>query len=287
MAEQAIINTSTLTEIADAIREKTGKADTFLPSDMPAEILAIETGSDVSGVTAAASDVRSGKKFMNSSGALLDGTLVTRSASDLSASEKTVSVPAGIYDSTVSKSVTTATQATPTISVNSSGLITASCTQSSGYVSGSTKSARLQLSSSQDADFIASNIKNGVNIFGITGSYKGDISSYTFTNNDIFRVNSNTLCVELPSGFKNKTINGYIHLHETGTDQNVIIMFKDFNFNSLTSSSQTIWINIGTMTWYFDEVVSEAEGVTGIFIDVYGRLTITGISNVFGVIYYK
>lgn len=287
MAEQAIINTSTLTSIGDAIRTKTGKTDTFLPSDMPAEILAIETGSDVSGVTAAASDVRSGKKFMNSSGALLDGTLVTRSASDLSVSGKTVSVPAGIYDSTVSKSVTTATQATPTISVNSSGLITASCTQSSGYVSGSTKSATLQLSSSQDADFIASNIKNGVSIFGITGSYNGDISSYTVTNNDIFRVNSNTLCVKLPSGFKNKTINGYIHLYETGTEQNVVIMFEDFNFNSLTSSSQTIWINIGTMTWYVDEAVSEAEGVTGIFIDVYGRLTITGIGKVFGVIYYK
>lgn len=287
MAEQAIINTSTLTSIGDAIRTKTGKTDTFLPSDMPAEILAIETGSDVSGVTAAASDVRSGKKFMNSSGALLDGTLVTRSASDLSVSGKTVSVPAGIYDSTVLKSVTTATQATPTISVNSSGFITASCTQSSGYVSGSTKSATLQLSSSQDADFIASNIKNGVSIFGITGTYNGDISSYTVTDYDILRDNSHTLYVKLPSGFKNKTINGYIHLYETGTEQNVVIMFEDFNFNSLTSRSQTVWINIGTMTWYVDGSVSEADGVTGIFIDVYGKLTITDIGEVFGVIYYK
>lgn len=170
MAEQAIINTSTLTSIGDAIRTKTGKTDTFLPSDMPTEILAIETGSDVSGVTATASDVRSGKKFVNSSGTVVTGSLTTRTSSSLSASGATVSVPAGIYDSTVSKSISTATQATPSISVSSSGLITAQTTQSAGYVSSGTKSATLQLSSSQDSDFIASNIKNGVTIFGITGT---------------------------------------------------------------------------------------------------------------------
>lgn len=170
MAEQAIINTSTLTSIGDAIRTKTGKTNTFLPSDMPTEILAIETGSDVSGVTATASDVRSGKKFVNSSGAVVTGSLTTRTSSSLSASGATVSVPAGIYDSTVSKSISTATQATPSISVSSSGLITAQTTQSAGYVSAGTKSATLQLSSSQDSDFIASNIKSGVTIFGITGT---------------------------------------------------------------------------------------------------------------------
>jgi len=41
--------------------------------------------------------------------------------------------------------MTTATQATPSISVNSSGLITASATQSEGYVSAGTKSGTKQL----------------------------------------------------------------------------------------------------------------------------------------------
>ena len=39
------INESTLTNIGDAIREKTGKTDLIAPGDMPAEIMAIETGS--------------------------------------------------------------------------------------------------------------------------------------------------------------------------------------------------------------------------------------------------
>ena len=38
------INESTLTNIGDAIREKTGKTDLIAPGDMPAEIMAIETG---------------------------------------------------------------------------------------------------------------------------------------------------------------------------------------------------------------------------------------------------
>ena len=56
-------------------------------------------------------------------------------------------VASGVYttgDITVA-AIPTATQATPSISVNSSGLITASATQSAGYVSAGTKSATKQL----------------------------------------------------------------------------------------------------------------------------------------------
>lgn len=75
------------------------------------------------------------------------GSQVERNdSSDLTVSGATVTVPAGYYSSNASKSVATATQATPSINVSAAGLITASCTQSTGYVSGGTKSATQQLS---------------------------------------------------------------------------------------------------------------------------------------------
>lgn len=74
------------------------------------------------------------------------GSGVTRrSSSDLSASGATVSVPAGYYPNQASKAVSGATQATPSITVSSGGLITASADQSAGYVSSGTKSATKQL----------------------------------------------------------------------------------------------------------------------------------------------
>lgn len=102
----------------------------------------------------------------------------------------------------ISKSVATATQATPSITVSTAGLITASATQAAGYVSGGTKSATKQLTTQAaktvtpttnnqtavasgryttgavtvegDANLVAGNIKNGVSIFGVTGTYEGE-----------------------------------------------------------------------------------------------------------------
>ena len=61
------------------------------------------------------------------------------------ASGKTVTIPAGYYSAQTTKDVATATQATPGIEVNSSGLITATSTQSAGFVAAGTKSATQQL----------------------------------------------------------------------------------------------------------------------------------------------
>ena len=87
-------------------------------------------------------------------GVLYTGTIVSKSSSDLTASGDTVTVPAGYYGSSASKAVdagsattpATTITATPTISVDSSGLITAtvSTTDSvtptvvAGYVSSGT-----------------------------------------------------------------------------------------------------------------------------------------------------
>ena len=110
MAKYAI-DGATLVAIGDAIRAKTGGTQGMTPSEM--------------------------EDALNS--------IPNKSSADLTVSGSTVTVPAGNYKSAASKSVATATQATPSISVSSGGLITASATQSAGYVASGTKSATKQL----------------------------------------------------------------------------------------------------------------------------------------------
>ena len=122
-------------------------------------------------------------------------------SSDLTASGATVTVPAGYYASQATKSVATATQATPSVSIDSAGKITATATQTAGYVSAGTKTSTHQLAfqpaktitpttASQiavssgyytggnvtvagDSNLLAENIKSGVSIFGVSGNYVG------------------------------------------------------------------------------------------------------------------
>ena len=162
---------------------------------------------------AAPEDVVSGKTFTSSSGLKVTGTyeaieepvLQSKTVSP-STSSQTVKPDSG-YDGLSQVTVNamaTATQATPSITVSSSGLITASATQTTGYVSAGTKSATKQLTTQAaqtitpttsnktissgryltgtqtikgDANLVAGNIKKDVSIFGVTGTYEGDSSS--------------------------------------------------------------------------------------------------------------
>ena len=84
------IDSTTLTGIGDAIRAKEGSTGVIPVPDIPSRIAAIQTGPDVSGVTATASDVISGKVFVDAQGVPREGTLIVQTyyygASDPAAS---------------------------------------------------------------------------------------------------------------------------------------------------------------------------------------------------------
>lgn len=97
---------------------------------------------DTSDGTAAAADVAAGCIFYSSSGRAI-GTAASRIASDLTVSGATVTAPAGIYYSAASKSVASGTAGTPTATKgtvsNHSVSVTPSVTNTTGYITGSTK----------------------------------------------------------------------------------------------------------------------------------------------------
>lgn len=135
IAEQADL----LAQIATALEGKAGGGGVTLPSlSNPAS----------------ASDIISGKEAIDGSGNKMTGTIATKTSSNLTVSEATVTVPAGYYASNATKSVSTGSAKTPattitknpSISIDSAGKITASVsgtqnvtpTVTAGYVSSGT-----------------------------------------------------------------------------------------------------------------------------------------------------
>lgn len=189
------------------------------------------TNYDLSDLTVSSSDVLNTAYFINSNGTKDYGSIIERSNSDISASGRTVSIPAGYYASNTSKSINTGTLSSPSISINSSGVITAtSGISSSGYLSTSasqsnTKSLTTQGSKTWtpttnnqtiksgtyitgtqtikgDSNLISSNIKNGVSIFGVNGNYTGEgTSSFNLFTKEITVSSARSLAITgLPSG---------------------------------------------------------------------------------------
>jgi len=170
-----------------------------------------------------------------------------------STSQQTVTADSGYdgLDTVTVNAMPTATQATPSITVNSSGLITATATQTAGYVAAGTKSATKQLAfqaaqtiipgttnqtiaSGQyltgvqtikgDANLVASNIVSGKSIFGVVGTASagggGDTSA--------------------EDGLVTRTLTTYTNDRVTNIGQ-----YAFFSYSSLTSVSFPKVTNIG------------------------------------------
>lgn len=190
------------------------------------------------------------------SGNIITGTIETKSSDDLIVDGATINVPKGYYSTQASKSVSIITQATPSISVSSSGLITATSTQSAGYVVAGTKSATKQLSTKSattytptttdltissgsyligdqtikgDSNLVPENIKSGVSIFGVVGTCVGE----TPTNDKTYVIIENES--QLPNDVNDGTLalmSDYSKLYMRINNNNwIVIMSSDICSN--------------------------------------------------------
>lgn len=164
---------------------------------------------DTSDANAVATDIRSGKSgYVN--GSKVSGSVTSRSSSDLSASGATVTVPAGIYDSQATKSVASGTAGTPTATKgtvsNHSISVTPSVTNTSGYITGSTKTGTaVSVSASELVSGSETKTANGTYdvtnlaslVVNVSGGGSASFGTVTTTNSS----NQNTsISFTLPSG---------------------------------------------------------------------------------------
>lgn len=105
-----------------------------------------------------AADLRSGKELIDANGNTITGSVTSRTSSSVTTSNNVVTIPAGIYDSQVQKTVGTAKSAATYIPGTSDQTI------SSGYYLTGAQTIK------GDSNLVASNIKSGVSIFGVSGS---------------------------------------------------------------------------------------------------------------------
>lgn len=176
MARKHQTLTDLFSAIAGAIRSKTNGTEQIVADDFPDAISSISTGIELPALTnpAAEEQVLEGYEAFNADGNIVMGGMPI------------------------------VEQSVPSISINNSGLITASVSQEAGYVRTGSKSATEQLTTQAaqtitpgtanktiasgryltgvqtikgDANLLAANIKSGVSIFGVAGSFSGGFTA--------------------------------------------------------------------------------------------------------------
>lgn len=112
------------------------------------------TQMDVTGDTVSSSNLLSGNTATGADGEKVSGDIESKTSSDLTASGATVTAPAGFYPSNASKSVASGSAGTPTASKgtvsNHSVSITPSVTNTTGYITGGTKTGTAVTVSAQE-----------------------------------------------------------------------------------------------------------------------------------------
>lgn len=193
-----------------------------------------------------------------------------RTSDDLTASGATVTVPSGYYAVEATKIIDSVEQGAPSITVDSTGLIKASVTQSEGYVEEGTAEATKQLSTQStktitpstaqqtavasgryttgvvyvagDAKLVPSNIKSGVSIFGVTGTFNDYDNGYATALRDYVPVIAQANAVPEFSGIVGNYYAPSVFIYED---------FLGFSYDleslvdiEITSSSSSLTVSI-------------------------------------------
>lgn len=124
---------------------------------------------DITDTTAGASDVASGKYFYTNAGVKTQGT----STKDSDTTDATASASEILYGSTayVNKNKITGEMVNNGAVTGTISTVAQQYTIGIGYHDGSGK---VSISSTEQAKIIASNIKSGISILGVTGTYSGE-----------------------------------------------------------------------------------------------------------------
>lgn len=270
--------------IADSIRNRNGASAStkYKPTQMAAAIQAIETKSDAVYQSKNATPTESAQTITPDtnydglsqvnigaiSSTYVGSAITRRSNTDLTVNGKTVSVPAGYYAEQATKDVATATQATPTVTINkTTGVVTGSATQTAGYVTAGTKSGTLNLTTvsgttitpteSQQIAVAADRYTLGeIKVNAISSTYIGsDIP--TKSNTDL-TVNGATVTV--PSGYYSQQATKSVN---TTTHPNPSASINSSTGVVTASHTQTEgYVSAGTTTGTLNLTTQAAKTVT-------------------------
>ena len=217
-----------LTAIADAIRAKGGtSAPLVYPTEFVSAISAIKVGVDTSDANATSNDMLNGKTAYVD-GQKITGNIPSKSSANLTALDATITAPAGYYSIAATKTISNGSTIQNAPIINSStGLVTATATVTAGYQASDTKSNTLQLTTQAeqtitpgttnqtissgryltgtqtikgDANLVASNIAEGVSIFGVTGTHSSADPTDFIENRDTWTSYENLSASKIGAG---------------------------------------------------------------------------------------